>query len=63
MGIGLFAKVSLVDDVQHPEIVGILEEFLSDSRDISIILPRRRFVPARVRSATDFLADAVAESI
>jgi DNA-binding transcriptional LysR family regulator len=63
VGIGLFAKVSLVDDLQHPDIVGILEEFLSDSRDISIIRPRRRFVPARVRSATDFFAEALAQSI
>lgn len=63
VGIGLFAKVSLVDELQHSEVVTILEEFLDDARDVSIIWPSRRFVPARVRRATDFLAEAIAERI
>jgi DNA-binding transcriptional LysR family regulator len=33
--------------------------FMSDVRDVSLIWPKRRFVPARVRRATDFFATAL----
>ncbi|WP_210384044.1 MULTISPECIES: LysR family transcriptional regulator [Rhizobium] len=60
VGIGLFAKVSLADELQHPDVITILEEFMSDVRDISLVWPKRRFVPARVRQVTDFFAEAIA---
>ncbi|CAN7359941.1 LysR family transcriptional regulator [Caballeronia sp. LjRoot29] len=59
VGIGLFAKVSLADELQHPDVIVILEEFITDVRDISLIWPKRRYVPARVRRATDFFAAAL----
>jgi len=63
VGIGLFAKVSLADDLRHPDIVTVLDDFIGDARDISLIWPRRRFVPARVRQATDFFAKAIPQRI
>jgi len=63
VGIGLFTKPSLAEDLRHPDVVSILEDFLSETRDINIIWPRRRFVPARVRIATDFFAEAIATRI
>lgn len=63
VGIGLFAKLSLADELRHPDIVTVLEDFLQDARDVSIIWPRRRFVPARVRRVTDFFAAALPQRL
>lgn len=60
VGIGMFNRASLVGDLQHPDIVTVLDEFVSSSRDISLIWPRRRFIPARVRTVTDFFAAELA---
>jgi DNA-binding transcriptional LysR family regulator len=59
VGIGLFARVSLADELRHPDVITILDEFMGDVRDVSIIWPKRRFVPARVRRATDYFAAAI----
>ncbi|TDY23010.1 LysR family transcriptional regulator [Paraburkholderia sp. BL6665CI2N2] len=59
VGIGLFAKVSLADELRHPDVITVLDEFISEVRDVSLIWPKRRFVPARVRRATDFFALAL----
>ena len=59
VGIGLFAKVSLADELRHPDVVTILGDYVSDVRDISLVWPKRRFVPARVRQVTDFFAEAI----
>ena len=59
VGIGLFAKVSLADELRHPDVITILGEFMTDVRDISLVWPKRRFVPARVRQVTDFFAEAI----
>jgi len=63
VGIGLFAKVSLADELLHPNVITILEEFISDVRDVSLIWPKRRYVPARVRRVTDFFATAFPQRI
>ena len=63
VGIGLFAKVSLADELRHADVITILDEFIGDARDVSIIWPKRRFVPARVRRATDFFAAAIPQRI
>jgi DNA-binding transcriptional LysR family regulator len=60
VGIGLFAKVSLADELGHPDVITILDDFMSDVRDISLVWPKRRFVPTRVRQVTDFFAEAIA---
>jgi len=59
VGIGLFAKASLADELRHPDVIAILGDFVSDVRDVSLIWPKRRFVPARVRRATEFFATAL----
>jgi DNA-binding transcriptional LysR family regulator len=59
VGIGLFAKVSLVEELRHPDVVTILDKYVQDTRDISFIWPKRRLVSARVRHVTDFLASSL----
>jgi len=63
IGIGLFAEVSLADELRRPNVVTILGEFMSDVRDISLVWPKRRLVPARVRQVTDFFAKAIPQRI
>ena len=63
VGIGFFAKVSLVDELSHPDVVTVLDGFVKGVRDISLVWPKRRFVPARVRRVTDFFADAIPERL
>lgn len=58
VGIGMFTRASLSDELRHPDVITILDEFVSDIMDVSIVWPKRRFVPARVRRATDFFASA-----
>ncbi|MBU6489701.1 MAG: hypothetical protein KGQ57_18065 [Burkholderiales bacterium] len=41
----------------------VLYDFLQQPREVNLVWPKRRFVPTRVRSATDFLADALARRI
>ena len=59
VGIGFFAKVSLADELSHPDVITILGDFISGVRDISLVWPKRRLVPARVRRATEFFAEAI----
>jgi DNA-binding transcriptional LysR family regulator len=59
VGIGFFAKVSLADELSHPDVITILGDFISGVRDISLVWPKRRLVPARVRRATEFFAEAM----
>jgi DNA-binding transcriptional LysR family regulator len=63
VGIGLFARVSLADELKHPDVITILGEFLSEVRDVSLVWPTRRFIPARVRRVTDFFAQAIPQRI
>lgn len=59
VGIGLFARISLADELRHPDVMTVLDEYVSEVRDISVVWPKRRFVPARVRRATEFFATAL----
>lgn len=61
VGIGMFTKVSLVEELSHPDIITILDEYVQDTRDISFVWPKRRLVSARVRRVTDFLAASLQE--
>lgn len=63
VGIGMFHRASLVGEFRHPDIVTVLDDFVQQPREVSLVWPKRRFVPIRVRSATDFLADALAQRI
>ncbi|WCM24440.1 LysR family transcriptional regulator [Paraburkholderia bryophila] len=59
VGIGLFAKLSLADELRHPDVITVLDDFIGDVRDVSLVWPKRRFIPARVRRATEFFAAAL----
>jgi DNA-binding transcriptional LysR family regulator len=63
VGIGLFAAASLAGELQHPDVTTILEEFLTDGRDVTLVWPKRRYVPARVRRVTDFFAAELLQRI
>ncbi|CAN5325354.1 LysR family transcriptional regulator [soil metagenome] len=63
VGIGMFAKVSLAGELDDPDVLTILEDHLRDVADITLVWPKRRFVPARVRHVTDFFAEAIARRI
>jgi hypothetical protein len=39
--------------------VTILEDFIVDVRDVSLVWPKRRFIAARVRQVTDYFAQAL----
>lgn len=63
LGIGLFHRASLVGEFQYSDVITVLDEFMHEPRDISLVWPKRRFVPTRVRRATDFLASALSKRI
>lgn len=63
VGIGLFTQASLANELGHPDIVTVLDDFLNDARDISLVWPKRRYVPARVRRVTEFFSAALAERV
>jgi DNA-binding transcriptional LysR family regulator len=59
VGIGLFSKLSLAEELRHPDIITVLGDFLREARDVSLIWPNRRFVSSRVRRVTDYFAAAL----
>ncbi|TFW29997.1 LysR family transcriptional regulator [Duganella callida] len=63
IGIGMFYRASLVGPLRHPDILTVLDQFIDESRDISLVWPNRRFISARVRLVTDFFAAALAERL
>jgi DNA-binding transcriptional LysR family regulator len=56
VGIGMFTKASLVEELSHPDVVTILDDYVQATRDVGFVWPKRRLVSARVRRVTDFLA-------
>jgi DNA-binding transcriptional LysR family regulator len=63
VGIGLFNRASLVGEMRHPDIVTVLDAYLSETRDVSLVWPRRRFIPQRVRVVTEFFTAELASRI
>ncbi|HWU68446.1 MAG TPA: LysR family transcriptional regulator [Stenotrophobium sp.] len=63
VGIALFHRISLVGEFHHPDVITVLDAFMNEPRDVSLVWPKRRFVPTRVRRTTDFLAAALSERI
>ncbi len=63
VGIGLFAKVSLTNELSHPDVITVLDDFVKGIRDVSLVWPKRRFVPARVSRVTDFFAKALLQRL
>jgi DNA-binding transcriptional LysR family regulator len=56
VGIGLFTRWSLADDLRHADIVTVLDDFLQEEVNVSLIWPNRRWVSSRVRRVTDYFA-------
>jgi len=63
VGIGMFYRASLAGEWRGAEVVTVLDEFISESRDVSLIWPQRKFIPARVRQVTQFFASALAQRL
>ena len=63
VGIGMFHRASLVKELRDLDVVTILDAFVNQPRDISLVWPKRRFVPTRVRYVTDFFANALTKRI
>jgi len=63
IGIGMFYRASLVGELRSPDIVSVLDQFISETRDVSLVWPSRKYTSARVRQVTDFFATALAERI
>jgi DNA-binding transcriptional LysR family regulator len=61
VGIGMFHRASVV--AEFPEVIAVLDKFMNEPRNVSLVWPRRQFVPTRVRRATDFFATALARRI
>lgn len=63
LGIGMFYGASLAGDLHDADIVTVLDEFIGETRDVSLIWPNRKFIPARVRQVTEFFAGALAQRL
>ena len=59
VGIGLFTQLSLAHELSHPDVVTVLDEFLVERVDVSLIWPNRRLVSSRVRRVTEYFAAAL----
>jgi len=59
VGIGFFTKVSLASELVQSDVITVLDDFVQGVRDISLVWPKRRFVPERVRRVTDFFAKVI----
>jgi DNA-binding transcriptional LysR family regulator len=63
VGIGMFHRASLVDEFKHEDVMTVLDKFVSESRDVSLVWPKRQFISTRVRRVTDFFATALPQRI
>lgn len=61
VGIGMFYRATLASDLLDADIVTVLDEFIGETRDVSLIWPHRKSIPARVRQVTEFFASALAQ--
>lgn len=62
VGIGLFTRLSLSKELGHPDIITVLDEFLQETVDVSLIWPSRRLVSSRVRRVTNYFVTALKEA-
>lgn len=63
IGIGMFHRASLAGVLPKADVVTVLDDFIQETRDISLVWPNRKFISARVRQVTEFFASALAERI
>ncbi|MFZ6678581.1 LysR family transcriptional regulator [Undibacterium sp. Tian12W] len=62
VGIGMFTHLSLANELRHFDIVTVLDDFLQETLDVSLIWPNRRFVSSRVRLVTEYFDAALRKS-
>lgn len=63
VGIGMFYRASLAGEFRNADVVTVLDEYIGETRDVSLIWPNRKFISARVRQVTEFFALALPERI
>lgn len=63
VGIGMFYRASYTDELRAAGVVTVLDQFIYETRDVSLIWPNRKFIPARVRQVTDYFAAGLAERV
>lgn len=63
IGVGMFHRASLAGELRNSDVVTVLDDFIGETRDVSLIWPNRKFIPARVRQVTEFFASELAERI
>jgi DNA-binding transcriptional LysR family regulator len=63
IGIGLFTEATLAGELADPDVVTVLDDFVRSTRDVNLVWPKRRFVPARVRHTTAFFAEALPQRL
>lgn len=63
VGIGMFHGASLTRELRAAGVVTVLDEFIGEKRDVSLIWPNRKFISARVRQVTEFFAVELAKRI
>lgn len=63
VGIGMFYRASLAGELNEAEVVTVLDDYISETRDVGLIWPNRKFISARVRQVTEFFATALAERL
>ncbi|WP_345817467.1 LysR family transcriptional regulator (plasmid) [Paraburkholderia sp. PREW-6R] len=61
IGIGMFHRASLAGMSRDAEVVTVLDSFIRETRDVSLIWPNRKFISARVRQVTEFFASALGD--
>jgi len=61
VGIGMFHRASLAGELRDADVVTVLDDFIGENRDISLVWPNRKYISARVRQVTDFFASALAD--
>ena len=63
VGIGMFHRASLTGELRRPDVVTVLNDFIHETRDVSLIWPNRKYISARVRQVTEFFGSALAERL
>lgn len=52
--------LGIVGNLRGPDAINVLDEFIGEARDLSLIWPSRKFIPAGPRQVTDFFATELA---
>lgn len=63
VGIGMFHRASLTGELRPPDVVTVLDDFIHETRDVSLVWPNRKYISARVRQVTEFFGSALAERL